>query len=121
MSGQFSQAILVDNGDIALGEIPESLKHDRPYEETVISNGIRVMTEPVPGSTLAAVSVSIGAGSRHEKFENSGEAHFLEHLHFKGTGRRSRLDLETQVEDRGSHLNAYTTREFTVYHMVSFK
>lgn len=113
--------MLVDNGDIALGEIPEALKYERPHEESYISNGIRVMTESIPTSSLASVSVTIGAGCRHEKAENSGEAHFLEHLHFKGTGRRSRLDLETQVEDRGNHLNAYTAREFTVYHMLSFR
>ena len=85
----------MDNGDIALGDIPEALKYERPYEETIISNGIRVMTESIPSAPLAAVGVSIHAGSRHEKFENSGEAHFLEHLHFKGTGRRTRHDLET--------------------------
>jgi predicted Zn-dependent peptidase len=49
-----------------------------------ISNGIKVMTEPST-SEVAAVGVFINAGSRHEKMINSGEAHFLEHLHFKGT------------------------------------
>lgn len=44
---------------------------------------------------MAAVGVFIKAGSRHEKIENSGEAHFLEHLHFKGTWRRTRYELET--------------------------
>jgi len=78
------------------------------------------MTEPSL-SELSAVGVFIGAGSRHEKPENSGEAHFLEHLHFKGTKRRSRYGLETEVENRGNQLNAYTSREFTLYHMLSFK
>jgi predicted Zn-dependent peptidase len=72
-------------------------------------------------SEVAAVGVFIGAGSRHEKVENSGEAHFLEHLHFKGTSRRSRYGLETEVENRGNQLNAYTSREFTLYHMLTFK
>jgi len=83
-NSQFNQNMLVDYGDIALGEIPEPLKYDRPYKLTTISNGIKVMTEPSM-SEVAAVGVFIGAGSRHEKMENSGEAHFLEHLHFKGT------------------------------------
>ena len=78
------------------------------------------MTEPSM-SEVAAVGVFIGAGSRHEKVENSGEAHFLEHLHFKGTSRRSRYGLETEVENRGNQLNAYTSREFTLYHMLTFK
>jgi predicted Zn-dependent peptidase len=84
----------VDNGDIELGNIPDCLKHERPSEESIISNGIKVMTEKSQ-SELAAVGVFIKAGSRHEKIENSGEAHFLEHLHFKGTGRRTRYGLET--------------------------
>ena len=86
--------MLVDNGDIPLGEIPEVLKHDRDYQITTISNGIRVMTEPSL-SEVTAVGVFIGAGSRHEKRENSGAAHFLEHLHFKGSTKRSRYGLET--------------------------
>jgi len=77
------------------------LKYDRPYEITTISNGIKVMTEPSL-SEVAAVGVFINAGSRHEKMENSGEAHFLEHLHFKGSMRRSRYALETEVENRGN-------------------
>ena len=48
------------------------------------------------------MGVFIGAGSRHEKPENSGEAHFLEHLHFKGSSVRSRYGLETEVENRGT-------------------
>lgn len=76
--------------DIPIGEIPEVLKYDRPHEITTISNGIKVITEHTM-SDVAAVGVVIGAGSRHEKIENSGEAHFLEHLHFKGTQRRSRI------------------------------
>ena len=59
------------------------------------------MTEPSL-SEVSAVGVFIGAGSRHEIRENSGEAHFLEHLHFKGTNKRSRYGLETEVENRGN-------------------
>lgn len=112
--------MLVDNGDIELGDIPDCLKYDRDYQLTTISNGIRVMTEPSE-SEVAAVGVFINAGSRHEIVQNTGEAHFLEHLHFKGTKRRSRHGLETEVENRGNQLNAYTSREFTLYHMLSFK
>jgi len=88
-SGQFKTGRLADNGDIPLGDIPDVLKYDRPYETTTISNGIKVMTEPFQ-SEVTSVGVFIGAGSRHEKQENSGEAHFLEHLHFKGSARRNR-------------------------------
>ena len=66
------------------------------------------------------MGVFIGAGSRNETLESSGAAHFLEHLHFKGTGRRSRMHLELECELKGSHLNAYTSREHTLYHMLTF-
>lgn len=76
-------------GDLPFGEIPEPLKYDRPMQMTTISNGIRVCTESWK-SPISAVGVFIGAGSRNEKLEHSGAAHFLEHLHFKGTKRRTR-------------------------------
>ncbi len=60
------------------------------------------------------------AGSRNETPETSGAAHFLEHLHFKGSSKRSRVDLETEVENLGFQLNAYTSREYTLYHMLCF-
>jgi predicted Zn-dependent peptidase len=67
------------------------------------------------------VGVFIGAGSRNETVETSGAAHFLEHLHFKGTKKRTRTQLEKEVENMGAQLNAYTSREHTLYHMLSFK
>ena len=107
-------------GDLPRGEIPDSLKHERPMETTVISNGIRVCTEKMRQSSVAAVGVFIGAGSRNESLDTSGAAHFLEHLHFKGTTKRRRRQLEIEVENAGSQLNAYTSREHTLYHMLSF-
>jgi predicted Zn-dependent peptidase len=67
------------------------------------------------------VGVFIGTGSRNETIRTSGAAHFLEHLHFKGSKKRSRTQLEKEVENLGSQLNAYTSREHTLYHMLSFK
>jgi len=52
-------------GDLPFGEIPDALKHVRPFESTILSNGIRVCTEKTPGST-AYIGVYVGAGSRHE-------------------------------------------------------
>jgi len=76
-------------GDLPFGEIPEPLKYSRPFQVTTISNGIKVCTETWP-STIGAIGVYIGAGSRNETLETSGAAHFLEHLHFKGTKKRTR-------------------------------
>eukprot|EP00347_Sterkiella_histriomuscorum_P022409 403338596 len=117
---QFSQFQGHQNfGNLKQGEIPESLKYVRPFEVTTISNGIRVCTESWP-SQVSAVGVFIGAGTRNETIPTSGAAHFLEHLHFKGTKKRSRTQLEKEVENLGSQLNAYTSREHTLYHVLSF-
>ena len=118
---QFSKSPVLDNfGDLPFGEIPEPLKYDRPFEVTTISNGIKVCTEAW-SSPVAAVGVFINAGSRNETLETSGAAHFLEHLSFKGSKRRTRVQLEKEVENLGMQLNAYTSREHTLFHTVSFK
>jgi predicted Zn-dependent peptidase len=93
---------MTNYGDLPLGEIPEPLKYERPVETTVISNGIRVCTQKMSTSPVSAVGVFIGAGSRNETLETSGAAHFLEHLHFKGSRKRSRYQLEIEVENAGS-------------------
>lgn len=87
---------------------------------TTTQNGIRVVTEPMANSSVSAVGVFIGAGTRQETLDSSGAAHFLEHLHFKGTTNRSRQQLEMEVENTGTQLNAYTSREHTMYHTLSF-
>ena len=55
-------------------------------------------------------------GSRYETAANNGVAHFLEHMAFKGTGKRTQTGLELEVETMGAHLNAYTSREQTVFY-----
>lgn len=62
------------------------------------------------------MGVFIDAGSRYETAENNGTAHFLEHMTFKGTSRVSQYELEVEFENMGGHLNAYTSREHTVYY-----
>lgn len=64
----------------------------------------------------ATVGLWIDAGSRYETDKNNGVAHFLEHMAFKGTAKRSQTDLELEVENLGAHLNAYTSREQTVFY-----
>ena len=118
---QFSREPTSKNfGDLERGEIPDPLRFDRPMETTVTQNGIRVCTEGIRGCSVSAVGVFIGAGTRHETLESSGAAHFLEHLHFKGTTNRTRRQLEIEVENTGTQLNAYTSREHTLYHTLSF-
>lgn len=80
-----------------------------------MDSGLRVASETVQGSETATVGVWIDAGSRYETAENNGVAHFLEHLAFKGTEKRTQQQLEVEIENMGGHLNAYTSREQTVY------
>jgi processing peptidase subunit beta len=82
---------------------------------TTLDNGLRVATED-SGAATATVGLWIDAGSRYETAANNGVAHFLEHMAFKGTAKRSQTDLELEVENMGAHLNAYTSREQTVFY-----
>ncbi|CAI5500115.1 unnamed protein product [Closterium sp. Naga37s-1] len=96
----------------ALGLIPAT-------RVTTLSNGLRVASEANPNPNApktATIGVWIDAGSRYESEATNGTAHFLEHMIFKGTKRRSVQQLEMEVENAGGHLNAYTSREMTTYY-----
>ncbi|KAK3902622.1 Metalloenzyme, LuxS/M16 peptidase-like protein [Staphylotrichum tortipilum] len=84
-------------------------------ESTTLSNGLTVASQYSPFAQTSTVGVWIDAGSRAETAETNGTAHFLEHLAFKGTSRRTQHQLELEIENMGAHLNAYTSRENTVY------
>ncbi|KAI3403902.2 MAS1 [Candida oxycetoniae] len=86
------------------------------YQTSILPNGITVASESMPGTRTATVGVWINAGSRADNPKSSGTAHFLEHLAFKGTNRRTQLNLELEIENIGSQINAYTSRENTVYY-----
>jgi len=89
-------------------------------QSTTLKNGLTVATEYSPWAQTSTVGVWIDAGSRAETKENNGTAHFLEHLAFKGTQRRTQQQLELEIENMGGHLNAYTSRENTVYFSRAF-
>ena len=91
-------------------------------EVSTLKNGLRVATERVPAECeTVTLGVWIDAGSRYEAASNNGAAHFLEHIAFKGTQRRTQRQLEVAIEDMGAHLNAYTSREQTVYYAKLFR
>ena len=81
-----------------------------------LANGIRIVTEPMPGLHSAAVGIWLTAGGRHERVEQNGIAHFLEHMAFKGTPTRSALRIAEEIEDVGGYINAYTGKEMTAYY-----
>ena len=70
----------------------------------------------MPGLKSASIGIWIKAGGRHESIEQNGVAHFLEHMAFKGTKRRSSLQIAEAIEDVGGYINAYTSREMTAYY-----
>lgn len=81
-----------------------------------LSNGFRIVTEHMPGLQSAAVGIWVLAGARNERADQNGIAHFLEHMAFKGTQRRSALEIAEAIEDVGGYINAYTSREATAYY-----
>ncbi len=81
-----------------------------------LSNGFRIATERMDGLQSAAVGIWVAAGGRHERPEENGIAHFLEHMAFKGTTTRSALQIAEAIEDVGGYINAYTSREMTAYY-----
>ncbi|MEM9812204.1 MAG: pitrilysin family protein [Pseudomonadota bacterium] len=81
-----------------------------------LPNGLRIVTERMPSLASATVGVWVTAGCRHERAEENGIAHFLEHMAFKGTARRSSLQIAEAIEDVGGYINAYTSREMTAYY-----
>ena len=84
---------------------------------TVLPSGLRIVTEAVPGVRSVAFGAWVGVGSRDESSpEAAGASHFLEHLLFKGTARRSALDISVVMDEIGGEANAFTSKEFTCYY-----
>jgi len=85
-------------------------------QRTVLSNGLRIVTEQVSGVRSASVGIWVGVGSRDEQPSVAGAAHYLEHLLFKGTPTRSALDIAQAVDAVGGELNAFTAKEHTCFY-----
>jgi predicted Zn-dependent peptidase len=83
---------------------------------TVLPGGLRVITEALPSVRSAAVGIWAGVGSRDEDRDHSGATHYLEHLLFKGTARRTALDISAEMDAVGGELNAFTAKEYTCYY-----
>lgn len=81
-----------------------------------LDNGLRIITENMPSLQSAALGVWVLAGGRDEEPAETGVAHFLEHMAFKGTARRSARAIAEEIEDVGGYLNAYTSKEMTAYY-----
>jgi predicted Zn-dependent peptidase len=83
---------------------------------TVLPGGLRVITESLPAVRSAAFGIWAGVGSRDEVAGHIGATHYLEHLLFKGTRRRTALDISAAMDAVGGELNAFTAKEYTCYY-----
>lgn len=92
------------------------------YTKKILSNGLRVITIPMPSFESATVLVMVAAGSRYETRKNNGISHFLEHMAFKGTEKRpSAMDISSLIDGMGGEFNAFTGKETTGYYIKSAK
>ena len=89
--------------------------------QDTLDNGMRVVTDRMDSVETVTLGVWVEAGARNETAEINGVSHLLEHMAFKGTGRRSALDIAVEIENVGGYLNAYTSRETTVYYATVLK
>ncbi len=85
------------------------------YQKTTLKNGLRIVTEKTSSVRSVSLGVWIDVGSRHERPEESGVSHFIEHMLFKGTRKRSARQIASALESLGGSLNAFTSREYSCY------
>ncbi|MGH7047855.1 MAG: M16 family metallopeptidase [Stellaceae bacterium] len=88
---------------------------------STLANGLRVATDRIDTVDTVSLGIWVDVGTRHEPAAINGVAHFLEHMAFKGTERRSALAIAEEIEAVGGHLNAYTSRESTAYYAKVLK
>ncbi len=85
--------------------------------KTLLNNGIRVITENIPHAHSVSIGIWVTTGSRHECDQTNGVAHFIEHLLFKGTHKRTALDIAREIDSVGGILNAFTSREYICFYV----
>jgi len=88
---------------------------------STLANGLRIATDRIDTVDTVSLGIWVDVGTRHEPSDINGVAHFLEHMAFKGTERRSALAIAEEIEAVGGHLNAYTSRESTAYYAKMLK
>jgi predicted Zn-dependent peptidase len=86
------------------------------YRKDTLSNGIRVVSETLPKSRSISIGVWVKVGSRHEPQEIGGISHFIEHLFFKGTEKRTAKEIAIEMDSIGGEMNAFTSQETTTFY-----
>ncbi|MGV8144945.1 MAG: M16 family metallopeptidase [Alkaliphilus sp.] len=90
---------------------------DKQYRRFNLKNGIRVVTEHIPYVNSISIGVWIEVGSKNENKINNGASHFIEHMLFKGTNSKNAKDIANVIDGIGGHINAFTSKECTCYHV----
>src|SRR5271165_4637831 len=86
------------------------------FHSHVLANGLQIVGETSPAALSVALGFFVRTGARDEVPEVSGVSHFLEHMVFKGTPRRTALDVNRDFDNIGAHYNAFTSEENTVFY-----
>ncbi len=88
---------------------------------TTLPSGLKIVTEQMDRVETVSFGAYVASGTRNEDAAQNGVSHFLEHMAFKGTERRSAAEIAEAVENVGGHINAYTAREQTAYYVKLLK
>jgi predicted Zn-dependent peptidase len=91
-------------------------ERNHQVSRTVLPGGLRVVTESLPAVRSVALGIWVGVGSRDEDHAHAGATHYLEHLLFKGTQRRTALEISAEMDAVGGEMNAFTAKEYTCYY-----
>ena len=86
------------------------------FQKTVLANGLRVLSEEIEGYPTVSFGIWVNLGSRDEPPSENGMTHFIEHMLFKGTEKRSALEIAKEMDRLGGYSNAFTSRENTCFH-----
>ncbi|MEF2845994.1 MAG: pitrilysin family protein, partial [Eggerthellaceae bacterium] len=86
------------------------------HKTTVLPNGITVITETMPSVRSISLGLWFNVGTRDERADQAGLAHFMEHMMFKGTKSRDAYDISMQFDRLGAEYNAFTSREYTCFY-----
>ena len=87
------------------------------FKQVTLDNGLEIIAEVNPNAFSLSLGYFVKTGSRDESLDVAGVSHFLEHMLFKGTQRRTSVDVNRELDDLGSQSNAFTSEEQTVYYM----
>ena len=90
-------------------------------KQTILSNGLRIVTSERPQNETVSLGIWVNTGSAYETEDINGISHFVEHMVFKGTEKRTSLQISEEIENVGGQNNAYTSREFTAFYAKMLK